>query len=76
MKRRRSAKGAQRSAKGAQFCTSNLMKQRRSANGAHEIIRFQNLNEFLFCRPRINKLNSVKDAEQKQSGNYFFLEDE
>jgi len=27
-------------------------------------------------RPRINKLNSVKDSEQKASGNYFFLEDE
>lgn len=26
-------------------------------------------------RPRINKLNSIKDAEQKSSGNYFFLED-
>jgi len=26
-------------------------------------------------RPRINKLNSVKDSEQKKSGNYFFLED-
>jgi ATP-binding cassette subfamily E protein 1 len=26
-------------------------------------------------RPRINKLNSVKDMEQKRSGNYFFLED-
>ncbi|KRZ51134.1 ATP-binding cassette sub-family E member 1 [Trichinella nativa] len=26
-------------------------------------------------RPRINKLNSVKDTEQKRSGNYFFLED-
>jgi len=26
-------------------------------------------------RPRINKLNSVKDSEQKHSGNYFFLED-
>ncbi|QRV91298.1 ABC transporter [Ceratobasidium sp. AG-Ba] len=26
-------------------------------------------------RPRINKLNSVKDKEQKVSGNYFFLED-
>ncbi len=25
-------------------------------------------------RPRINKLNSVKDSEQKRSGNYFFLE--
>eukprot|EP00009_Paramoeba_aestuarina_P017514 CAMPEP_0201531094 /NCGR_PEP_ID=MMETSP0161_2-20130828/46581_1 /ASSEMBLY_ACC=CAM_ASM_000251 /TAXON_ID=180227 /ORGANISM="Neoparamoeba aestuarina, Strain SoJaBio B1-5/56/2" /LENGTH=607 /DNA_ID=CAMNT_0047933777 /DNA_START=1 /DNA_END=1824 /DNA_ORIENTATION=+ len=25
-------------------------------------------------RPRINKLNSVKDSEQKKSGNYFFLE--
>lgn len=25
-------------------------------------------------RPRINKLNSQKDAEQKASGNYFFLE--
>lgn len=25
-------------------------------------------------RPRINKLDSVKDSEQKQSGNYFFLE--
>ncbi|XP_032223111.2 ATP-binding cassette sub-family E member 1 [Nematostella vectensis] len=26
-------------------------------------------------RPRINKLHSVKDTEQKRSGNYFFLED-
>jgi len=26
-------------------------------------------------RPRINKLDSVKDCEQKLSGNYFFLED-
>ncbi|XP_041462176.1 ATP-binding cassette sub-family E member 1-like [Lytechinus variegatus] len=26
-------------------------------------------------RPRINKLNSVKDTEQKKAGNYFFLED-
>merc|ERR1712198_476976 len=26
-------------------------------------------------RPRINKLNSIKDCEQKASGNYFFLED-
>jgi len=26
-------------------------------------------------RPRINKLNSVKDREQKDSGNYFFLDD-
>ncbi|KAL5523150.1 RLI1 [Sanghuangporus sanghuang] len=26
-------------------------------------------------RPRVNKLNSVKDKEQKASGNYFFLED-
>jgi len=27
-------------------------------------------------RPRINKLESVKDREQKDSGNYFFMEDE
>lgn len=27
-------------------------------------------------RPRINKLNSVKDAEQKKSGQYFFYEDD
>jgi len=26
-------------------------------------------------RPRINKLHSVKDQDQKKSGNYFFLED-
>lgn len=26
-------------------------------------------------RPRINKKNSVKDTDQKRSGNYFFLED-
>jgi len=26
-------------------------------------------------RPRINKLNSIKDCEQKNSGNFFFLED-
>nr|AAX30254.1 SJCHGC02445 protein [Schistosoma japonicum] len=27
------------------------------------------------ARPRINKLNSVKDVDQKKSGNYFFLGD-
>ncbi|RWS26615.1 ATP-binding cassette sub-family E member 1-like protein [Leptotrombidium deliense] len=27
-------------------------------------------------RPRINKLDSVKDVEQKRGGNYFFLEDQ
>ncbi|GAB7325068.1 hypothetical protein MBLNU13_g09161t1 [Cladosporium sp. NU13] len=27
-------------------------------------------------RPRINKLNSVKDAEQKAAGSYYFLEEE
>lgn len=26
-------------------------------------------------RPRINKMNSVKDSTQKKSGQYFFLED-
>ncbi|KAJ7781860.1 P-loop containing nucleoside triphosphate hydrolase protein, partial [Mycena maculata] len=26
-------------------------------------------------RPRVNKMNSVKDREQKVAGNYFFLED-
>jgi len=26
-------------------------------------------------RPRINKLESVKDMEQKRAGQYFFLED-
>ena len=26
-------------------------------------------------RPRINKKDSVKDSEQKRSGNFFFLED-
>merc|ERR1712228_1027441 len=30
------------------------------------------MNKF---RPRINKMNSVKDTEQKSSGQYFFLED-
>lgn len=31
---------------------------------------------FTNLRPRINKLNSVKDSEQKAGGNYFFLEDD
>ncbi len=26
-------------------------------------------------RPRINKKDSVKDAEQKRAGHYFFLEE-
>jgi ATP-binding cassette subfamily E protein 1 len=26
-------------------------------------------------RPRINKLDSIKDKEQKESGNYFFMEE-
>lgn len=26
-------------------------------------------------RPRINKLDSVKDKEQKESGNYFFADE-
>jgi ATP-binding cassette subfamily E protein 1 len=27
-------------------------------------------------RPRINKMDSVKDAEQKAAGQYFFIGDE
>ena len=27
-------------------------------------------------RPRINKLDSVMDKEQKASGNYFFMEED
>jgi len=26
-------------------------------------------------RPRVNKMHSLKDREQKATGNYFFLED-
>ena len=26
-------------------------------------------------RPRVNKMNSIKDREQKAAGNYFFLEE-
>ena len=26
-------------------------------------------------RPRINKLNSVKDSEQKHAGSYYYLDD-
>jgi len=26
-------------------------------------------------RPRINKMDSVKDVEQKKGGNYFFIDD-
>ena len=27
-------------------------------------------------RPRINKLDSIKDREQKQQGNFFYMEDD
>ncbi len=27
-------------------------------------------------RPRINKLDSVKDSEQKRAGNFFFMEND
>ncbi|XP_069028267.1 ATP-binding cassette sub-family E member 1 [Embiotoca jacksoni] len=43
--------------------------------------RFLSLLEITFrrdpnnFRPRINKHNSIKDTEQKKSGNYFFLDD-
>uniref|UniRef100_A0A3P8V820 ATP-binding cassette, sub-family E (OABP), member 1 n=1 Tax=Cynoglossus semilaevis TaxID=244447 RepID=A0A3P8V820_CYNSE len=43
--------------------------------------RFLSLLEITFrrdpnnFRPRINKLHSIKDTEQKKSGNYFFLDD-
>jgi ATP-binding cassette subfamily E protein 1 len=39
----------------------------------HLDISFRRDNES--HRPRINKYNSVKDVEQKSSGNYFFLDD-
>ena len=26
-------------------------------------------------RPRINKMDSVKDSEQKQAGNFYYLDD-
>lgn len=31
-------------------------------------------NKLAYFRPRINKMNSVKDVDQKRSGNYFFLD--
>uniref|UniRef100_A0A7E4VV23 ATP-binding cassette sub-family E member 1 n=1 Tax=Panagrellus redivivus TaxID=6233 RepID=A0A7E4VV23_PANRE len=40
---------------------------------SHLNISFRRDNES--HRPRINKMDSVKDVEQKSSGNYFFLED-
>lgn len=46
--------------------------------GMNEFLRMLNItfrrdpNNF---RPRINKLNSLKDVEQKRSGNFFFLEE-
>jgi len=40
----------------------------------HLNITFRRDNES--HRPRINKLESVKDVEQKKSGNYFFLDDD
>ena len=69
---------------------SSLSNCKSHSEGIHQIIgkfwfdyfkklRIQNLIQHSFnfiCRPRINKLNSVKDSEQKASGNYFFLEDE
>lgn len=40
----------------------------------HLNITFRRDNES--HRPRINKLESVKDNDQKRSGNYFFLDDD
>lgn len=40
----------------------------------HLNITFRRDNES--HRPRINKLESVKDVEQKKSGNYFFLDED
>ncbi|KAA6384254.1 MAG: putative ATP-binding cassette sub-family E member 1 [Streblomastix strix] len=37
---------------------------------ANHVIVFEDPTNF---RPRINKYNSVKDREQKESGNYFFV---
>ena len=67
--------------------TSSLSNYKSHSEGIHRIIgtfwfNFSNLiicfnfHPNFICRPRINKLNSVKDSEQKASGNYFFLEDE
>ena len=53
----------------------------RSKNMASGMNKFLGQLEITFrrdpnnYRPRINKLDSIKDCEQKASGNYFFLED-
>ncbi|XP_060782517.1 ATP-binding cassette sub-family E member 1 isoform X2 [Neoarius graeffei] len=59
--------------------------QRTTANTPQMLLagmnKFLSLLEITFrrdpnnFRPRINKLNSIKDVEQKRSGNYFFLDD-
>merc|ERR1712003_542312 len=57
-------------------CTANspqsLLSGMNKFLGQLEITFRRDPNNF---RPRINKLDSVKDCEQKLSGNYFFLED-
>ncbi|KAL7672305.1 hypothetical protein ACOME3_007194 [Neoechinorhynchus agilis] len=46
-------------------------------NGMNSFLKHLNITfrrDSSNARPRINKLNSVKDVEQKASGNFFFLE--
>uniref|UniRef100_A0A3B4FJY7 ATP binding cassette subfamily E member 1 n=1 Tax=Pundamilia nyererei TaxID=303518 RepID=A0A3B4FJY7_9CICH len=62
-----------------------IPSKKTSANTPQSLLagmnRFLSLLEITFrrdpnnFRPRINKLNSIKDTEQKKSGNYFFLDD-
>jgi len=60
----------------AQKCTANSPQSLLSGMNAFlkslEITFRRDPTNF---RPRINKLDSVKDSEQKSAGNYFFLDD-
>lgn len=60
----------------------------RKPSDKHRVVRGAGMNLFLKnlditfrrdptnYRPRINKMNSVKDQEQKSAGSYYYLDDE
>ncbi len=51
---------------------SNVLVSWSVSTGFHILMLYISISTLLH-RPRINKLDSIKDREQKSSGNYFFM---
>lgn len=58
----------------SRWCWTFGSTSKRSSSSSTQLLSITFRRDPTNYRPRINKLNSQMDAEQKSAGNYFFLD--